>query len=180
MSNRESKNGRFYMGGAAENYKSNLILPENLIQKDIEEMKLQRDAEEAQRMFLELEKQKQAELDAKLATLELMPMGNKIILLPYPRNPYRKVMQGSIIVDYNGEFDNPDSGEKDKLDELVACAKVIEIGPDVKYVKVDDDVFYDPRSCYPIPFLSLGYRSTSEPQILCILNEGLKARFNMG
>lgn len=54
-----------------------------------------------------------------------------------------------IIVEYNGLFNNPDSGELDTLQELVACAKVIEIGPECKYVKPGDDVYYDPRTCYP-------------------------------
>ena len=56
--------------------------------------------------------------------------------------------------DYTGEFLNPDSGENDKLKELVACAKVIEVGPDCKYLNINDDVFYDTRSVYPALLLS--------------------------
>jgi hypothetical protein len=109
----------------------------------------------------------------------MLPMFNKVILLPYPNNPYKKSIEGSIIVEYNGDFMNPDSGEKDKLQELVGCAKVIEVGPEVKYVKAGDDIYYDPRTCYPVPFMSLGYKLTTEPQILCVLNENLKERFKM-
>ena len=104
---------------------------------------------------------------------------NKIILQPYPVNPYRKVVEGSLIVDYTGAFKNPDSGEDDKLQELVGCAKIIEVGPKCKYLKPGDDVYYDTRTEYPVPFMSMGYRLTSEPQILCVLNEKLKERFNM-
>lgn len=156
-----------------------LILPEDLLQRDIEKFRLEKEAEEAQQMLLDLEKAKQQELDEKLQTLEILPTANRVILLPYPRNPYRKIMDGNIIVEYNGDFLNPDSGERDTLKELVSCAKVIEVGPETKQVKVGDDVYYDGRTTYPVPFLSLGYVLTSEPQLLCILNEGLKARFNM-
>ena len=178
MSFREEQNGKFFMGGQKENYKS-IILPENPFTKELEKQRDENAAKEARDLYIQLEKEKQEELNAKLQTLEILPMMNKVILLPYPTNPYKKVLNGSIIVDYNGEFDNPDSGEKDKLQELVACAKVIEVGPECKYLKAGDDIYYDPRTCYPVPFMSLGYRLTSEHQVLCVLNENLKKRFEM-
>lgn len=171
MDLRKGKN-TIYMG-------NNIIKPSNSLEDDFERLRLEKDAKEAQELFLQLEKEKQAELDAKLQTLEILPMFNKIIILPYPRNPYKKVMNGSIIVDYNGDFLNPDSGEKDTLKEFVGCAKIIEIGPEVKYLKVGDDVFYDTRTVYPCPFLSLGYLTTQENAILCVLNDGLKLRFKI-
>lgn len=106
-------------------------------------------------------------------------MNNKIIILPYPENPYKKVIEGNIIVEYDGSFMNPDSGQKDKMQTLVGCAKVIEVGPECKYLKPEDDVYYDTRTTYPVPFMSLGYQLTTEPQILCVLNSNLKERFNM-
>ncbi len=178
MSIREEQMGKFFMGGSSKNYEG-LILPENPFTKELESQKDEQAAKEARELFLKLEKEKQEELNAKLATLEMLPMFNKVILLPYPSNPYKKTVQGSIIVEYNGDFMNPDSGEKDKLQELVACAKVIEVGPECKYLKAGDDIYYDPRTCYPVPFMSLGYKLTSEPQILCVLNESLKERFQM-
>jgi len=182
MSYREEQMGKFFMGGNTSNYKkeeSGLILPANPFQGEAEKLKEQKEIEEARAMYLELQTKKQAELDAKLQTLEMLPMFNKIILLPYPRNPYKKTVQGSIIVDYSGEFKNADSGEMDNLKELVGCAQVIEVGPEVKYLKPGDDIYYDTRTVYPVPFMSLGYLLTSEPQILCVLNEKLKERFKM-
>ena len=164
--------GKFYMG-------KNLLIPTNPLLQEIENEKDRKAAEEGNKLLIELEKKKQEEINQKLEKLEMLPMGNKIIILPYPENPYKKIMQGNIIVDFKGDFLNPDSGEKDQLKSLVGCAKVIEVGPDCKYLKVDDDVYYDTRTTYPVPFMSLGYQLTTEPQILCILNEGLKDRFNM-
>ena len=178
MSFREEQSGKFFMGGNTSNYEK-LILPENPFTKELENQKDEQAAKDARDLFLKLEKEKQEELNAKLQTLEMLPMFNKVIILPYPNNPYKKSIQGSIIVEYNGDFMNPDSGEKDKLQELVACAKVIEVGPECKYLKPGDDIYYDPRTCYPVPFMSLGYKLTTETQILCMLNESLKERLKM-
>ena len=172
MSNKESQTGKFFMTN-----RSGLLTPENELERQFEQAKLEKEIEEANRLFLEVEKAKQAEIEAKLETLELVPTFNKVILLPYPRNPYRKIMHNGLIVEYTGDFLNPDSGEKDTLKELVACAKVVEVGPDVLYLCSGDDVFYDPRTCYPVPFFKSGYLVTNEQQILCVLNENLKRRF---
>ena len=172
MSFKEEQMGQYFMSN-----RSNLEVP--TIKDAAERLKEEKAAEEIKKALFEAEKNKQAEINKKLETLEMLPMMNKIILQPYPVNPYRKVVEGSLIVDYTGAFKNPDSGEDDKLQELVGCAKVIEVGPECKYLKPGDDVYYDTRTVYPVPFMSMGYRLTSEPQILCVLNEKLKERFNM-
>lgn len=172
MSFKEEQMGRYFMSN-----RSNLEVP--TIKDAAERLKEEKAAEEIRKALFEAEKNKQAEINKKLETLEMLPMMNKIILQPYPVNPYRKVVEGSLIVEYTGAFKNPDSGEDDKLQELVGCAKIIEVGPECKYLKPGDDVYYDTRTVYPVPFMSMGYKLTSEPQILCVLNEKLKERFNM-
>lgn len=172
MSFKEEQMGRYFMSN-----RSNLEVP--TIKDAAERLREEKAAEEIKKALFEAEQNKQADINKKLETLEMLPMMNKIILQPYPVNPYRKVVEGSLIVDYTGAFKNPDSGEDDKLQELVGCAKIIEVGPECKYLKPGDDVYYDTRTVYPVPFMSMGYRLTSEPQILCVLNEKLKERFNM-
>ena len=172
MSFKEEQMGKYFMSN-----RSNLEVP--TIKDAAERLKEEKAAEEIRKALFEAEQNKQAEINKKLETLEMLPMMNKIILQPYPVNPYRKVVEGSLIVEYTGAFKNPDSGEDDKLQELVGCAKIIEVGPECKYLKPGDDVYYDTRTVYPVPFMSMGYRLTSEPQILCVLNEKLKERFNM-
>jgi hypothetical protein len=167
-----SASGKFYMNNGK--FGDDLLLENQIARKKEQDL-----VEEANKLYLEASQKKQEEINRKLETLEILPMTNKVILSMYPENPYRKVLEGIIIVDYDGSFMNPDTGEKDKLKQLVACAKVIEVGPEVKYVKPGDDVYFDPRTCYPVPFMSLGYLLTSEPAIHCVLNEGLKTRFNM-
>ena len=172
MSFKEEQMGKYFMSN-----RSNLEVP--TIKDAAERLKEEKAAEEIKKALFEAEQNKQAEINKKLEALEMLPMMNKIILQPYPVNPYRKVVEGSLIVDYTGAFKNPDSGEDDKLQELVGCAKIIEVGPECKYLKPGDDVYYDTRTVYPVPFMSMGYKLTSEPQILCVLNEKLKERFNM-
>lgn len=166
--------GKFYVNRGGK-----LLLPEDNVAKELDKLKVQSEIEEASKKLLELDRLKQEEINKKIETIELIPMGARVIILPYPKNPYRKIMQGSIIVDYNGEFMNPDSGEQDKLRTGIGCAKVIEVGPDCKYVKPGDDIFYDTRTTQPVPMLSMGYEITAEQQILCMLSEGLKERLKM-
>lgn len=156
-----------------------LFVPENPFTSDLNRMKEEKKAKEAAEALLAAEKAKQEEINERLQKLEMLPMLDKIVILPYPVNPYRKVMEGSIIVEYTGTFNNPDSGEEDKLDKLVGCAKVIEVGPTTKHIKVGDDVYYDTRTVAPLPFMSMGYKILSELSVLAVLNEGLKDRFNM-
>jgi len=177
MSFRESQNATFYMGG--NEHTQRIISPENEILKAARLQREQKAADEAAEIYLKAQTEKQKELDEKLERLELIPMGAKVIILPYPSNPYKKEVQGKIIIGYEGNFNNPDSGEKDTLDVFVGCASIIEVGPECKYLQKGDDVFYDTRTVYPLPFMQQGYRVTVEPSIIAVINEGLKTRFKM-
>lgn len=164
--------GKFYFNDI--NTLDDSMLLENQIKKAKDE-KLEKELDEA---FIQAEKAKQEELLQKLETLELMPMGNKIIIMPYVRNPYRKVIsEGGIILDYNGDFKNPDTGEMDKEVVGIGCAKVIEVGPEAKYLSPGDDIIYDTRQVYPVPFMQLGYKAMPEPNVICVINEKLKERW---
>jgi co-chaperonin GroES (HSP10) len=175
MSIREQQTGKFY----GIKSKSGLILPSNELEEQIEQNKLEAEIEQAKVIYLEAAKAKQKELEERLSKIELMPLGNNVILLPYPENPYRKMLHGSIIVDYTGTFDNPDSGEKDTYAKLISCAKIIEVGPEVEHLKVGDDVFVTDPTLLPLPFFGSGYKVASERNVIAVINEGLKARFGM-
>lgn len=173
---RERQTGKFY--GIKSGGKSNLILPEGL-EDQIEKEKTIKDMEEAGKLFIAAEEAKQKELELKLRDLEILPMFDKIIVLPYPINPYKKLVQNGIIVEYNGVFKNPDSGEFDKLEQGIICGKVIEVGPDTKYLRINDDVFYSERTVVPLPFFNQGYFVTHETGIIAVANKNLKERFGM-
>jgi hypothetical protein len=181
MSKREELNNKFFMGGLQDNYgtsKSGLILPGQPLQKEIEGAKTTKEVEEANSIYKEAALAKQKKLEEKLQRLEIMPVANRIIILPYPHNPYKQeVTAGGILVDYEGQFLNPDTGTQDKLQPTTSCAEVIEVGPDVVFVRPGDDVFYPTQSTLPVPFMNRGFLQISEPQVLAVINEGLTDRF---
>ena len=108
MSFREEQMGKFFMGGSAENYKkeSNLILPSNPFEGELKKLKEEKESEELKKALFEAEKAKQLEINEKIAKLEMLPMLRKVIIQPYPVNPYRKVVEGSLIVEFTGAFRN--------------------------------------------------------------------------
>ena len=172
MANSIERTGKIFMPGIK---KDEDLLIENASKK----LKEEKELNAAKELFLEARKAKQAEIDAKIEKLEILPLGSRVIFVPYPENPYKKIITDSgIIVDYNGSFMNPDSGEKDTLTLGIGCGKIIEVGPECKYAKSGDDFYYDTRVVQPIPFYNQGYQTLAEQQIICILNEGLTDRFN--
>ncbi len=107
---------------------------------------------------------------------EIMPLYTNVMILPYSTNPYAALITKSGLMLTEGEFDSQDSGEHEKLDLFIACASVIEVGPDTKYVQVGDDVFFDTRSARPIPFMRQGFFNISEQNLVSIMNDNVKER----
>ena len=71
----------------------NIIVPaENDILIQAKKQREEKEKEEAAKLLIELAKEKQNELEKKLPNLELMPVGYNIIILPYPHNPYKKII----------------------------------------------------------------------------------------
>lgn len=108
---------------------------------------------------------------------EIMPLYSNVILLPYEQNPYANLLTESGLQLTNGEFDNTDSGEHDRLELYISCAKVVEVGPKGEYVQAGDDVFFDTRSARPVPFMRQGFFITAEQNLICVMNDDLKERF---
>ena len=52
--------------------------------------------------------------------LEIMPVGMGVLVQPYAENPYLNDKTG-ILLSPDGDFINPDSGLKDKLEEHIIC-----------------------------------------------------------
>jgi co-chaperonin GroES (HSP10) len=109
---------------------------------------------------------------------EIMPLGLNVFVQPYLENPYKQVISKGGLQLTNGEFQNQDSGEVEKLTADICCGLVLEVGKDCKEVKVGDEVFFSLGRALPIPFMGKGFMLTHEPGLLCIINEGLKERFN--
>ena len=115
--------------------------------------------------------------------LELVPFGNRILIQKYDKNPYVKVIESSngLIIGGADALLKPmhksnETGEQEEEKEFISVGQVIETGPDCKYVKEGDDVFYITGNTLPIRFFENTFGCLGETQILLIVNEGLRAR----
>lgn len=157
--------------------KGGLLLKENEIVSQAESLREEKEIQEASRIYLEAVEAKQKEIEEKLATLEILPLGNKMIVQPYVDNPYEKKVQNGILLESAGIFKNPDTGSLDKLEKGIVCGKVIEVGPETNYVSVGDDVYYQENTVAPIPFFRMGYKLLSEYSVIAVIAQGLTERF---
>ena len=123
------------------------------------------------------------ELQYDINKAELKPMFSRIIVKPLAHNPFQKVeVKGSIIVHAGGytphaEF-NPVSGQYEEQKEFIVTGCVIEVGPETKYLKEGDVVYYRRDTVVPVPFFKQGLVSLAENQVIAVVNEGLTERFN--
>ena len=128
-------------------------------------------------------KQVQEELQYDINRAELKPMFSRIIVKPLAHNPFQKVqMQGSLIVDAGGYTPhaelNPISGQYEEQKEFIVTGCVVEVGPETKYLKEGDVVYYRRDTVVPVPFFKQGLVSLAENQVIAVVNEGLTERFN--
>ena len=115
--------------------------------------------------------------------VEIKPMYQRVILKPFKVNPFQKMeVKGGIIVDAGGYTPhaelNPMTGKYEEQKQLIVTGCVIEVGPEVKYLKEGDVVYYRVDTSVPVPFLKQGLVSVSETQISAVVAESLTERFN--
>ena len=117
---------------------------------------------------------------ADLNQCEILPNYSNVLIKPYATNPFQQIKrEGNIIVDTGGyapEYKSTDTGEWEEEEQKICVANVIEVGPECKYVKPGDAVFYYKINAIPIPFYKLGFYSINEHSILQLVNVGLTKR----
>lgn len=127
--------------------------------------------------------QAQNEVQYNIEKAELKPMFSRIIVKPLAHNPFQKVqIKGSLIVDAGGYTPhaelNPVSGQYEEQKEFIVTGCVVEVGPETKYLKEGDVVYYRRDTVVPVPFFKQGLVSLAENQVIAVVNEGLTERFN--
>ena len=127
--------------------------------------------------------QAQNEVQYDIEKAELKPMFSRIIVKPLAHNPFHNVqIQGSLIVDAGGYTPhaelNPISGQYEEQKEFIVTGCVVEVGPETKYLKEGDVVYYRRDTVVPVPFFKQGLVSLAENQVIAVVNEGLTERFN--
>ncbi len=104
-------------------------------------------------------------------TNELVPVNTGVLLKFYDENPYKgveKTNSGVIIgMDSTQRYRSNETGEMEENIQIVACAKVIAIGPKCENVKVGEDIYCARSLAIPVPYRKKGYYILSEQNITC-------------
>lgn len=116
-------------------------------------------------------------------SVEIKPMLTRVLIKPFEINPFQKieVSKSGLIIDtggYTPEAKSSDTGEWEELQQSIGVGAVYDVGPDCKYIKAGDAVFYQQAAIVPVPFFKQGLITVAESQIIAVVNEGLTERFN--
>lgn len=143
------------------------------VQKEIEERKARQLKEEAE---------KAAKVKGEFGSMEIMPLMGNVLVRPYAKNPFEKFElseSGIILSSFDGSFDNPDTGTRDKQDNAIVFADVIEVGPEVKNIQTGDIIMFRNHSQLPVPFFGEGFYVTHQNNVLVAINKGLTERMKL-
>lgn len=139
------------------------------------------DKEEDLNKHEDLLKKYHDEMVSDLNDCEIVPAYANVLIKPFESNPFQQIKKvGNLIVDtggYTPEYKSTDTGEWEEEEQRIGVATVIEAGPECKYVKPGDAVFYQKISAIPVPFYKQGFYSLNEHSVLQIINVGLTKRF---
>lgn len=114
--------------------------------------------------------------------LEIKPFGQYVLIKPFDQNPFQRIKkEGNIITDLGGLtpiYKSNETGQFEEEESFIHVGTVIEIGPDVRYLRQGDAVMWTAPTELPIPFYKQGLVTVFEPNIKAIINIGLEERFN--
>lgn len=163
----------------SENTIDNLIAQENARKFNNQVEEYDSKLEENNKTF----KEAQDQVTYDINKAEIKPMFSRIIVQPFKVNPFQRVeTKGSIIVDAGGYTPhaqiNPMTGKYEEQKQFIVTGCVIEVGPDTKYLREGDVIYYRVDTAVPVPFFKQGFISLDEKQVIAVVNEGLSERFN--
>lgn len=162
-----------------ENSIDSLIEKENARKFNSELEKYNEKLEENDKNF----KESQDKVEYDINKAEIKPLFSRLLIQPFKANPFQKMkVQNGIIVDTGGynphtQF-NEQSGKYEEQDQFIVTGYVMETGPEVKYLKEGDVIYYRRDTAVPVPFFKQGFVSLAESQVIAVVNEGLQDRFN--
>lgn len=142
---------------------------------------VEQEAKRQEKYFTDVNKYAE-EVNAKSKTIEIMPIGNYLLVKPFSENPFQKIVktESGIILNIGGlrpEFENTDTGEIQEEEQFVLTGVVQEVGPDAKYVRPGDVVMYPNHRAVPVPFYRQGLITFNETAVIAVVAEGLTERF---
>ena len=125
----------------------------------------------------------QDKVEYDISKAEIKPMFSRILVQPFKVNPFQKMkVENGLIIDTGGYTPhtqlNEQTGRYEEQKQFIVTGCVIEVAPEVKYLKEGDVIFYRVDTAVPVPFFKQGFVSLAESQIIAVVNEGLQDRFN--
>jgi co-chaperonin GroES (HSP10) len=131
----------------------------------------------------ELLKQYTESIKENMNSVEIKPMLTRVLIKPFEINPFQqiKVADSGLIIDTGGfapEVFSNDTGQWEEQQQAIGVGTVYDAGPECKYVKEGDAVYYQRAAMVPVPFFKQGLVTVAESQIIAVVNEGLTERFN--
>lgn len=128
-------------------------------------------------------KESQDKVEYDISKAEIKPMFSRILVQPFKVNPFQKIkVENGLIIDTGGYTPhtqlNEQTGRYEEQKQFIVTGCVVEVGPEVKYLKEGDVIFYRIDTAVPVPFFKQGFISLAESQIIAVVNEGLQDRFN--
>ena len=125
----------------------------------------------------------QDKIEYDISKAEIKPMFSRILVQPFKVNLFQKMkVENGLIIDTGGYTPhtqlNEQTGRYEEQKQFIVTGCVVEVGPEVKYLKEGDVIFYRVDTAVPVPFFKQGFVSLAESQIIAVVNEGLQDRFN--
>jgi len=115
--------------------------------------------------------------------IEIMPIGNYVLCKQFEENPFQRIVRDSksgLILDMGGmkpQYKNTDNGQIEEEEQFIKVGVIQEVGPECKWCKPDDTIFYTKPSAVPVPFYKQNLQLVCENRVLAVVNERLTERF---
>lgn len=123
-------------------------------------------------------------INKNVENIEIMPLSTYVLVKQFEENPFQRIVRDSksgLIIDTGGlapEYKNTDNGEIEEEEQYIKVGVVQEVGPECKYLKPGDAVFYPKNASIPVPFYKQKLIQVNETRVLAVVNEFLTERFN--
>lgn len=176
------------MLGTNSNFTS-VNMRENSIDALVEKEKSRKFNSEVEKYNEQLEKnnkdfnESQEKVKYDINKAEIKPMFNRLLIQPFKVNPFQQMkVEKGLIIDTGGYTPhtqlNEQTGRYEEQKQFIVTGYVMEVGPEVKYLKEGDVIYYRVDTAVPVPFFKQGFVSLAENQIIAVVNEGLQERFD--
>ena len=123
-------------------------------------------------------------INENVQNIEIMPLQTYVLVKEFEENPFQRIVKDAksgLIIDTGGlapQYKNTDNGQIEEEEQFIKVGVVQEIGPECKYLKEGDAVFYPKNASIPVPFYKQKLIQINETRVLAVVNEGLTDRFN--